>query len=114
MADIVASSSSRLPELVFRIAPAASPVRAASPSSAPQPRPAAGPRAVSNIALYAPSFVPQYDPLSPYANAQGLVSSANIDVRGASLGEILALRSYRANLATLRTADELKTIDLVS
>src|SRR5258708_1223880 len=106
MNDIVASSSSALASLSPPTPPpVASAGIAAPPVRAPQARPAIGARAVTNVALYPPSFLPQYDPLSPNADADGLVSGADVDVSGASLDEILALRSYRANLATLRTAD---------
>jgi flagellar basal-body rod protein FlgC len=55
-----------------------------------------------------PGSEPEYDPTSPAADAQGLVAAPNVDPANEMVGQMGALRSYQANLATLRVADEMQ------
>jgi flagellar basal-body rod protein FlgC len=55
-----------------------------------------------------PGSHPEYDPTSPAADARGLVAAPNVDPAQEMVGQMGALRSYQANLATLRIADEMQ------
>ena len=63
-----------------------------------------------------PGIVNAYAPDSPFANSQGLVATPDTDLAEEAVNLKVAELSYKANLATLRTADEmdkelLKTFD---
>ena len=53
-----------------------------------------------------PSFIPEYDPDAPYADADGMVAAPDVDIVGEMVNQMEALRSFRANMATVRTAGE--------
>lgn len=55
-----------------------------------------------------PGFVPAYSPDSPFANAQGEVGVPNTDLAEEGINLILAKTAYRANLAVIKTADEME------
>jgi flagellar basal-body rod protein FlgC len=55
-----------------------------------------------------PGSQPAYDPTSPAADAQGMVAAPNVDPAQEMVGQMGALRSYQANLATLKVADEMQ------
>ncbi|MFV3073859.1 flagellar basal body rod protein FlgC [Niveispirillum fermenti] len=55
-----------------------------------------------------PAYLPEYQPDSPDANADGLVAAPNVDIVGESVGQMTALRAFQANLATIRTQDEME------
>ena len=63
-----------------------------------------------------PSYIPEYDPDSAYADADGLVAAPNVDEVGELVNQMEALRSYRANMATVRTSIEMdeSTVSLQS
>lgn len=52
-------------------------------------------------------FVPSYAPDSPFANAQGLIGTPNVDLAEEAVNLSLAEITYKANISTLKTADEL-------
>ena len=54
-----------------------------------------------------PSHVAAYDPANPDANANGLVGAPNVDLASNLVELSLAETAYKANVATLRTIDEL-------
>lgn len=58
-------------------------------------------------------FVPTYSPDSPFANSEGLIGVPNINLAEEAVNLLLAEVSYKANIATLKTADELSD-DLLS
>ncbi len=66
---------------------------------------AGGVRAVTN--LVNPAAVAVSDPSSPYANAQGMVASPNVDASRETVNMIDARRAYSTNLAVLRTQDKM-------
>jgi flagellar basal-body rod protein FlgC len=70
----------------------------------------------ASIAPALPSYSLSYAPSSPYANAQGMVATPNVDPVREVTDEIGAKLAYRANLATLRVADstERSLIDTVA
>lgn len=55
-----------------------------------------------------PAFVPAYDPDSPFANSEGLVAVPNTDLAEESVNLTLAKAAYKANLAVIKTADEMQ------
>lgn len=55
-----------------------------------------------------PAFVPAYDPDSPFANSDGLIGVPNTDLAEESVNLTLAKAAYRANLAVIKTADEMQ------
>lgn len=55
-----------------------------------------------------PASEPAYDPTSPAADAQGMVAAPNVDTAQEMVGQMGALRSYQANLATLKVADKMQ------
>lgn len=52
-------------------------------------------------------FVPTFDPDSPFANSEGLIGSPNVDLAEEAVNFTLAELTYKANIATLKTADEM-------
>jgi len=55
-----------------------------------------------------PSFIPEYDPDAAYANKDGFVAAADVDIVSEMVNQMEALRSFRANMATVRTAGEME------
>ncbi len=53
-----------------------------------------------------PSFIPEYDPDSTHANDDGFVAAPDVDPVGEMVNQMEALRSFRANMATVRVAGE--------
>ncbi|MFP4313148.1 MAG: flagellar basal body rod protein FlgC [Alphaproteobacteria bacterium] len=52
-------------------------------------------------------FVPAYDPDSPFANAEGIIGAPNVDLAEEAVTMNLAEMTYKANIATLKTAEEM-------
>lgn len=63
-----------------------------------------------------PVSVQQFDPDAPDANADGLVNRPNVSFEREAVDQIAAQAQFEANLATVRTADELfeATLDILS
>lgn len=55
-----------------------------------------------------PAFVPAYDPDSPFANSDGLIGVPNTDLAEEAVNLTLAKTAYKANLAVIKTADEMQ------
>jgi len=55
----------------------------------------------------APSFIPEYDPDAVYASKDGLVAAPDVDIVSEMVNQMEALRSFRANMAAVRTAGEM-------
>ncbi len=55
-----------------------------------------------------PSYVQAYDPSAPFANSSGMAAAPNVDPVAEQLDQITARASFLANLAVLRTADEME------
>ncbi len=55
-----------------------------------------------------PAYLPEYQPDSTDANDQGLVAAPNVDITRESVDQVASLRAFQANLATIRTQDELE------
>lgn len=55
-----------------------------------------------------PGYLPEYQPDSPQADAEGMVAAPNVDLAAERVDQIGALQAYKANLAVLRTEDEMQ------
>lgn len=70
----------------------------------------------TDIALKNPAFIPAFDPSSPFANADGLVGTPNVDMAEEFVNIQLAKTNYKASASVIRTVsdmqdDLLKTVD---
>ena len=83
-------------------------VQTAGPESAAAPRARAVP---AN-----PPFSPVFEPDSPFADGAGLVAAANVSLLQETVDQLGALRSFQANLQTVKAADEIvrSTLDLTA
>ena len=54
-----------------------------------------------------PAYIAQYEPDSSFADTEGLVAAPNVDDASQMVTMMTAHRSYQANLAVLRTSDEM-------
>ncbi len=52
-------------------------------------------------------FVPAFDPDSPFADENGIIGVPNINLAEEAVNTILAELSFKANIATLKVAEEL-------
>ncbi len=52
-------------------------------------------------------FVPAFDPDSPFADENGMIGVPNINLAEEAVNVQLAETTYKANIATLKTAEEL-------
>ncbi|MCR9070356.1 MAG: flagellar biosynthesis protein FlgG [Alphaproteobacteria bacterium] len=70
----------------------------------------------SSQQLADPVSVQRYDPDAPDADGDGLVNRPNVSLEREAVDQITAQRQFEANLATIRTADELfeSTLDILS
>jgi len=55
-----------------------------------------------------PPFTPAYDPGSPLADENGTVGVPNVDLAEEAVNMSVAKAAYKANIATLKTADEMQ------
>lgn len=55
-----------------------------------------------------PAYIPEYQPDSTQANADGLVAAPNVDPVAERVDQISSLRAFQANLALIRTQDEME------
>ena len=63
-----------------------------------------------------PASTPTYDPTSPYADANGMTASPNVDPSSAAIETMQALQQYRASAALLKVNDRMQqtALDVVS
>src|SRR5262245_5125325 len=54
-----------------------------------------------------PSYVPTYDPGSPYANADGQVASPNVDLTEEAIQQLVAQYTFAANARVVTTYDQM-------
>ena len=54
-----------------------------------------------------PSFVPSYDPDSPFANSDGLVAAPNVNLDEELINLKIAEQAYKANAQSIRTGIEM-------
>lgn len=54
-----------------------------------------------------PAWVPEYGADESFADANGIVAAPNVDPAQETVNQISASRSYAANTATIKTADEM-------
>ena len=54
-----------------------------------------------------PGIVNAYAPDSPFANSEGLVAAPDVDLAEEAVNLKLAELAYKANIATIKTADEM-------
>jgi flagellar basal-body rod protein FlgC len=83
------------------------------PVQAVQSSVAGGGTAVS-LKPITPSYVPEYDPSSSAAGADGMVAAPNVDPVRESVNQTQALGAYRMSLQALKTTDDMlrQAIDL--
>ncbi|MDY0272861.1 MAG: flagellar basal body rod protein FlgC [Advenella sp.] len=81
-------------QVVFKMAPL---------GSGFNPSPIGGVQVSNVVESQAPMRL-QYDPQSPYADANGYVTLPNVDVVGETVNMIAAARSYQANVEVINTA----------
>jgi flagellar basal-body rod protein FlgC len=55
-----------------------------------------------------PTSIQQFEPDAPDANAEGVVDRPNVDLGQQQANQIIAQRSFEANLRVIQTADELE------
>lgn len=55
-----------------------------------------------------PAYIPEYQPDSRDANADGLVAAPNVDPAAERVDQISSLRAFQANLALIRTQDDME------
>lgn len=54
-----------------------------------------------------PPFVPAFDPNSPFANEEGVVGAPNVSLEEEIVQLKIAELSYKANIATIKTAEDM-------
>lgn len=54
-----------------------------------------------------PATVPSYEPTSPAADANGVVQRPNVSLETEAIEQIIAQRSFEANLRTIETAERM-------
>jgi len=54
-----------------------------------------------------PAYLPDYEPEADYADAQGMVAAPNVDPARERVNQIAASRAYGANIAVVRTQDDM-------
>jgi flagellar basal-body rod protein FlgC len=65
-----------------------------------------GTRAISRPVT--PAYIPEYQPDSPQADENGLIAAPNVDPVTETTTQISALSAYKANLAVIRTQDDME------
>jgi flagellar basal-body rod protein FlgC len=55
-----------------------------------------------------PSSIAAYDPTAPYANAQGMVATPNVDPVAEMADQADAMTQFSAAISTIRTADQMQ------
>lgn len=55
-----------------------------------------------------PAYIPEYQPDSQNADQNGLVAAPDVDPAAERVDQISSLRAFQANLAVIRTQDELE------
>ena len=54
-----------------------------------------------------PAYIPEYAPDESFANESGIVAAPNVDLASERVTQISAAAAYKANVAALRTEDEM-------
>lgn len=54
-----------------------------------------------------PAYIPEYAPDESFANQSGIVAAPNVDLASERINQISAAAAYKANVAALRTEDEM-------
>ena len=71
----------------------------------------AGGGTAANVSPVSPSQVPAYDPEAPYADANGMVASPNVDLADEMVQQMVARYTFAMNAGVLRTnADMMKSL----
>ena len=60
------------------------------------------------VSTVSPSFVPQFDPNSPFANQDGLIASPNVDLASQFVQLLTAKYSFAANAKVVQTYDNMQ------
>ena len=67
----------------------------------------------ASVGVKRPPYRLEHDPSAPYADARGMVAAPEIDLNDERIKQIAAKQAYMANLALLRSADEMERSLLV-
>ncbi len=59
----------------------------------------------ATVSTVSPSFVPQYDPNSPFANQDGLIAAPNVDLASQFVQLLTAKYSFAANAKVIQAYD---------
>jgi flagellar basal-body rod protein FlgC len=71
----------------------------------------AGGGTAANVSPVSPSHVPAYDPNAPYADANGMVATPNVDLADEIVQQMVARYTFAANAGVMRTnADMMKSL----
>lgn len=54
-----------------------------------------------------PGFVPAFSPDSPFANEDGIIGVPNVNLAEEAVNLLLAETTYKANIATIKTAEDM-------
>lgn len=57
------------------------------------------------VSTVSPSFVPQFDPTSPFANQDGLIAAPNVDLASQFIQLLTAKYDFAANAKVIQTYD---------
>jgi flagellar basal-body rod protein FlgC len=61
----------------------------------------------ATVGTVTPSFVPEFDPTAPFANADGQVAAPNVDLTNEAVQQIVARYAFAANAKVIQTASEM-------
>jgi flagellar basal-body rod protein FlgC len=61
----------------------------------------------ATVAAVSPATVPAYDPAAPYADANGMVASPNVDFANELIQQLLARYTFAANALVVRADTQL-------
>lgn len=62
----------------------------------------------ASVVAVDPTSIQQFEPDAPDANAEGAVDRPNVDLGQSQANQIVAQRSFQANLKVIQAADELE------
>ena len=68
---------------------------------------AAGGGTSATVTAVSPATVPTYDPTAPYADANGMVASPNVDLANELIQQLLARYTFAANAQVMRADTQL-------
>ena len=61
----------------------------------------------ATVGTVTPSFVPEFDPTAPFANANGEVAAPNVDLANEAVQQVIARYTFAANAKVIQVASEM-------